>query len=274
MKLYFRQVGQKGESVFLFHGLYGSSFNWNAVAQDLGRLYRVFAFDLRNHGLSPKATFMDYPQMIGDVLQTVGKLDIFPVYIVGHSLGGKLAMALAQTFQDKVKGLVVLDIAPVDYGQELLEMHLRVLKALKGLPLEHIKSRKEAEIFLSKEIDEGGLVRFLLTNLVYESNKYVWRINLEGIENSIEILNSFPHMPVQYFGKSLFVFGEKSPYFHPSFIPRIRFSFPEASAVILRGAGHWIHYERFEEFMELLRLFLGKSENTLYSYQAKSLRTI
>ncbi|QSR87085.1 hypothetical protein EM20IM_01640 [Candidatus Methylacidiphilum infernorum] len=81
-------------------------------------------------------------------------------------------------------------------------------------------------------------------------------------------------MPAQYLGKSLFVFGEKSPYFHPSFIPGIRFSFPEASAVILRGAAHWIHYEGFEEFMELLRLFLGKSKNTLYSYQTKSLQTI
>ncbi|QSR88681.1 alpha/beta fold hydrolase [Methylacidiphilum caldifontis] len=265
MKLFFRQTGRAKNSVFLFHGLYGSSFNWASIASHLSQLYQVFAFDLRNHGLSPTATFMDYQLMAEDILQTVGHLDIFPVHVVGHSVGGKLAMVLALVFQSRIKSIVIEDIAPVDYGQAGLELHLKILKALKQLPIENIKTRKEAERLLFKEIDDLSIVQFLLTNLIYEKAKYAWRIKWEGIENSIEKLNSFPEINSSFNGESLFVFGEKSSYFHPSFIPKIKFYFPKASCVRLQGTGHWVHYEKPKEFCDLLCLFFEKVQNTLFT---------
>ncbi|KIE59322.1 alpha/beta hydrolase [Methylacidiphilum kamchatkense Kam1] len=259
MKLFYRQIGSGGPNVFLLHGLYGNSFNWASIAQSLSNFYQVFSFDLRNHGHSPSSSFMDYFLMAEDICQTTEPLGLFPVHLVGHSLGGKLAMVFALSFPQWVKSLVVVDIAPVDYGKEALQEHLKILETMRNLPLSELKTRKEAEMLLLKTINNKTIVQFLLTNLEYQSERYGWRINLEGIRASIEKLNAFPDLHAYFPGRTLFIAGERSNYLEASSFHQLSFYFPKATVVKIRDAGHWVHFEKPKEFLEALIPFLKEN---------------
>jgi len=259
MKLFYRQVGSGGPNVFLLHGLYGNSFNWASIAQSLSNFYQVFSFDLRNHGHSPSSSFMDYFLMAEDIRQTAEPMELFPAHLIGHSLGGKLAMVFALSFPQWVSSLVVVDIAPVDYGKEAVQEHFKILEAMRSLPLSDLKTRKEAEVLLLKTINNKTLVQFLLTNLVYQSERYVWRINLEGIRASIEKLTAFPFLHVCFPGRTLFIAGERSNYLEASSIQPLFFFFPKATFVKIRDAGHWVHFEKPKEFLEVLIPFLREN---------------
>ncbi len=245
-----------GPAVVILHGLFGSSTNWNRVARDLATDHLVVAMDLPNHGQSPHVERMDYPAMAAAVAATMDHHGIPPATVVGHSMGGKVAMALALGDSDYVGRLLVADIAPMAYGDH---GHRRLLRALQRMDPQRLGSRNAANEALAEEIPEAGLRQFLLTNLESANGGFRWRIPLAALEANLPVIADFPGWDASYSGPTLFLHGERSDYVPASAHDRIRALFPEAVIEALPGAGHWLHAEQPEAFTRRLRRFLEAS---------------
>ena len=177
MQLHFKQLGH-GEPLVLLHGLFGQSDNWFGVAPKLAEKFRVFALDLRNHGHSPHHPEMDYPLMAADVEKIFASQKIENAHVIGHSMGGKVAMQFALDFPARVKKLVVVDMAPRAYQR----VHDKIFAALLALDLATFQTRQQIEDALAPEISSLNLRRFLLKNLGRdEHGKFFWKMNLRGV---------------------------------------------------------------------------------------------
>lgn len=244
--------------IIILHGLFGSSRNWHPIAQALSDKYTVYTLDLRNHGKSPHDDIMDYPHMARDVLtfleNELGQKEITPVTIIAHSMGGKAAMWLALTRPEWVRKLVVVDIAPVNYEHDFSA----VLDALQAIPLDSLKSRRDADHHLSKSISQSSLRHFLLQNLQFRHGKYQWRLNLDAISHSIAEITSFPDTDdIEPFAKRvLFIGGGQSDYLNKNNQKLTRQCFPLASFAMIKSAGHWLHAEQPEIFKALIGPYL------------------
>jgi len=255
MKLSITETGE-GRPLAVLHGLYGSARNWATAAKRIAALgWRALALDLRNHGASPWADEMSYPAMADDVIETLAEAGVTgPLVLLGHSMGGKTAMAAALARPEAVRALVVVDIAPVAYGHS----HERYIAAMRTLDLSSIARRSQADAALSQAVPEPAVRGFLLQNLAFEEGAARWRINLEGIARSMETLTGFPFAPgeVRYDGPALFVAGGDSDYLGPEHEAAVRAFFPAARIETVAGAGHWIHAEAPEPFLALVEGFL------------------
>lgn len=251
MQLHARITGD-GPPVVLLHGLFGSSENLGGIARALADDYRVFGIDLRNHGRSPHATAMDHATLAADVTGTIAAHGLGTVTIIGHSLGGKVAMELALSAPDRVSRLVVLDIAPVRYGRQ----HDRELDALQGIDLARIRSRNDADAALSGTIPDAGIRQFLLKNLQRAGDGFRWRIPLDTIRAGYDAIADAPHATGPYDGPALFVRGGRSDYIPDTARPAIEARFPDATIHTIEGAGHWLHYEAETELLRVLVPFL------------------
>jgi len=239
--------------VVLLHGLFGAAQNWGAVQKRLaagGR--RVVALDLRNHGASPWDAAMDYPAMAADVAETMDGLGIPRGAVIGHSMGGKVAMALALAAPARVAGLVVADIAPVAYPPAL-RGHVA---AMRSLPLRPGLGRREADAALATAVAEPGVRAFLLQNLRTGENPG-WRLNLEAIDAAMHAIEAFPPFAGTFEGPVLVLAGERSDYVRPEHRPAIRALFPTAEFATVPRAGHWVHAENPEGFLALVEAFLA-----------------
>ncbi|MCU7938797.1 MAG: alpha/beta fold hydrolase [gamma proteobacterium symbiont of Bathyaustriella thionipta] len=261
MYLHATQYGQASASeistpTIILHGLFGSYRNWHPIARALSDKHLVYSLDLRNHGQSPHAEVMDYPHMAEDVLKFIqDKLEQTPsVNIIAHSMGGKVAMWLALTHPEVVKKLVVVDIAPVSYAHDFSD----VLNGFKSIPLHLIKSRQDADGYLSQIIDDSSLRQFLLQNLQFKAGKYRWRLNLEVIAQSISTLTDFPQtINIEPFRKRvIFVGGGQSGYLSKVNQKQTKALFPSASFSMIKSAGHWLHAEQPELFKALIQPYL------------------
>lgn len=247
------RVQGEGEPVVILHGLFGSSTNWNRIARALAPDYQVVLIDLPNHGHSPHWEHMDYPDMAAAVAETLDHYGIPPASIVGHSMGGKVAMTLALNHHAYVQRLLVADIAPIRYGDH---GHGRLLRALQRMNPERLGSRAAASEALADDIPEAGLRQFLLTNLQARDGGFAWRIPLQALEANLPVIADFPDLAGQYTGPTLFLHGERSEYVPGDAHEIIRGWFPEAAIEALPGAGHWLHAEQPEGFLERVRGFL------------------
>ena len=238
----------------ILHGLFGSGHNWTVIARRLAEQARVLVPDLRNHGASPHSDSMTYPVMADDVRALLDQQGIECSDLIGHSMGGKAAMWLALTEPERVNRLVVVDIAPVRYDHSFRDIVL----ILRRLPLDHVTGRAEADDWLAQHIPKPVLRQFLLKNLTRRGNRYAWRINLDTIENAMAQLMAFPAAdrvrPFQ--GRVLFIAGERSTYVLPEHSATINQLFPRAAIERLSDVGHWLHSERPEQFLSIVRLFL------------------
>ncbi len=253
MRLNAVEAGQ-GAPVVLLHGLFGAAQNWTGVQKRLASAERrVIALDLRNHGASGQSPTMDYPTMAADVAETLGALGAFPAAILGHSMGGKVAMLLALQRPEAVRRLVVADIAPVAYQPRLRE----TVEALRAIPLRAGLTRREADAELAKGQPDPNMRAFLLQNLRFETDPPAWRIGLENIAGAMPALESFPEVSGSYAGPTLFVSGGASEFIVPAYLPRIRALFPPARFATVAGAGHWLHAEKPAEFLEIVEPFLA-----------------
>lgn len=251
-------IGGEGDvPVVMLHGLFGSTSNLMGVARSLEADFRVIRFDLRNHGKSAHSEVMDIPSMAGDVAEAMQQLGLSQAYVLGHSLGGKVAMELAATQGERVKGLVVADIAPVAYGRG----HDAILDGLLALDLQALKNREQADTQLKSAVPELAVRQFLLKNLARDGQSgWKWRMNLAAIAASYDRLRAAPNSAV-YAGPTLFIRGEKSRYIiDENRVPIMR-QFPDARLETIAGAGHWLHAERPEEFNALVRGFLASCED-------------
>jgi len=232
--------------VVILHGFLASSRNWRTVAKRLAEKHHVYALDMRNHGASPHSEHMNYPLMADDVLAFLNKLGLHKAHLLGHSMGGKVAMSFALSYPERVETLMVADIAPISYNHSFDNM----IEALKQLPLAHINNRKEADHFLAEAIPDLAFRQFLLQNLQLRDGAYYWRINLDYIRATAHNIVGFPDMVGQSFGqKTLFIAGQHSAYIQQEAVFKF---FPHAEIVEIPNTGHWLYVEAPDVFCQLV----------------------
>jgi pimeloyl-ACP methyl ester carboxylesterase len=248
--LFSRDLGGAGNPpLVLLHGLLGSSRNWQTAGRDLASRYHVHALDLRNHGRSPHAPEAGYAAMLADVIAWLDAARLARVTLLGHSLGGKVAMLAACRHAARVERLIVVDIAPKDYQWAA---HRAEFAAMHELDLAHLRSRAEAELRFEARVDDWAMRKFLATNLESDSTGgWRWQINLPALSAALPELERNVLQPEdRYPGRALFVTGGRSQYVLPEDHDRIREHFPAARIVTLPTAGHNAHMETRAEFVQ------------------------
>ena len=259
MLLRHRQYSGEGEPLLILHGLFGSQANWGWHARHLAQRFAVYGLDLRNHGASPHDEHMSYPAMAGDVGEWLDARGMESCHLLGHSMGGKVAMQLAFAEPERVGKLVVADIAPVDYTVSAVQSRHPALTAMLQLPLRRMNNRAEADEYLRHSIPEEQVRSFLLTNLErLPQGGYRWRLNLAAIEANLAALSSAPEASEPHPGPALFLFGEKSAYLRFDHQLEIRRLFPAAEIQLLPDAGHWLNVEQPRASLAAIGQFLAK----------------
>ena len=261
MELYFRKKGS-GDPLVILHGLYGSSDNWLAVAHKLSEKYTVYSIDHRNHGHSPHHPSHTYRDMVDDLAEFFDNQEVETAVLLGHSMGGKVAISFAADNPEKVKKLIVADIAPKDYlhlgDESQYHLHRNILLALLEMDIARFSDRAEVEERLAEKIADRRIIRFLLKNTGRDSqsHKLKWRLNaaalFENLEEIVESVNRRQldgHIPITAY-PVVFIRGLESPYMKDGDIPVIREIYPEARFVDIPGAGHWLHAEQPELFLK------------------------
>ncbi|MFP6736124.1 MAG: alpha/beta fold hydrolase [Rhodospirillales bacterium] len=240
--------------LLILHGLFGSARNWAQIARAMAARRRVLALDLPNHGGSPWTGDAGYRAMASAVAGLMAGEGIAGADIMGHSMGGKTAMALALERPDLVRRLVVVDIAPVAYD------HSRTpeIDAMLALPLAQIATRGDADELLAAAIEGAPLRAFLLTNLGRGAGGFEWRINLAGLKAALPELHGFPFDPGErvFEGPTLFVAGAQSGYIGPEHGPAMDGFFPARSTQRIDGAGHWVHADDPAALLAAVEVFL------------------
>lgn len=252
MILNFRTIGE-GEPLIILHGVFGSADNWQSQAKAFAGKFKVYLVDLRNHGNSFHSPVFDYHVMSDDVVALMQSEGISKAHVLGHSMGGKVAMYLACRFPHLVTRLIVVDIAPKHY----LPHHQQIFEGLYSVELPTLKSRKEADTQMSTTIKDFGVRQFILKNLHRDKDgKFSWKLNLSAIEQNIEKVGEALSENYSYSGPTLFVGGSKSSYIQPEDQVNIKLHFPDSETVIVEGAGHWVHAEKPAELITFVQQFL------------------
>lgn len=249
---YTRFGGDNGTPLIILHGFFASSRNWRPVAEKLAAQYPVYVPDLRNHGASPHHPVMDYPAMSADLLHFINRHRLPAVNLLGHSMGGKVAMWFALHYPERLNKLVVADIAPVCYPHRFDEL----IAALAALPLAELTNRKQAEALLADAIPDLSYRQFLLQNLVLEQARYRWRINLDIFRRNAALIAGFPAPSPGRICRTdtLFVAGADSHYLNADQLAAL---FPDAAVSVIADAGHWLHVQQPAAFVARVTRFLG-----------------
>ncbi len=251
MQLFYRDLGGNGLApLIILHGMLGSSRNWQTAGADLAERFHVRALDLRNHGKSPHDAEMTYGAMVNDVLEWLNDNGIRKTTIMGHSMGGKVAMLLAARHPDRVDRLIVVDIAPKNY---LSAAHRAEFAAMNELDLRSLRTRAEAELRFESRISDWAMRKFIATNLEQDSATGAWRwaINLGVLTAALPILEKNPLAESdQYAGPTLFLTGGRSRYVEPEDVPEIKRHFPAAELRVIPSSGHNPHMETRGEFVQ------------------------
>lgn len=255
VKLAFECYGDRSRSpLIILHGFFASSRNWRQMAKRLADDYCVYVLDMRNHGLSPHVPEMDYPVMAEDLKSFMDEHQLATANILGHSMGGKVAMWFALHYPQRVKQLIVADISPVTYQHSFDQ----TINALKQLPLDQISNRKQADEFLSPAIPELSYRQFLLQNLQLKEDGYCWRIDLDIFYHTADNIIAFPDVEsvLPFMGKVLFIMGGNSNYTNKEAIDVI---FLNAELAVIENANHWLHVDAPEEFLTKVQSFLKEN---------------
>jgi len=269
-----RTLGEEGPRIVFVHGLFGQGKNWTTIAKGLSDDHRVTLFDLPNHGHSPwtdRVDYQDMADMLAGELEAMGE----PVTLVGHSMGGKVAMLLALRRPELLRALVVVDIAPSEYPlsggrtddpDEEASPFADYIAAMRALDLGSLRTRQDADDALRNAVPSRMVRNFLLQSLVREGlgtgGGWRWRLNLELLERDLGNLRSFPPIPpgTHFDGPVLWVAGADSTYVLPEDRPRMDALFPATRLVRIKNSGHWVHSEQPEVFLETLRRFMQSME--------------
>ncbi|SEL64570.1 esterase [Colwellia chukchiensis] len=249
--LNYQQLGQ-GKDIILIHGLFGRLENLNMVAKALAEQYRVTSVDVRNHGDSFHDSVMDYTTMAQDIVELMQHLAIESAVVLGHSMGGKIAMELALNCPEKVQKLIVADIAPVQYPAH----HNKIIAGLQALNFSTMKRRQDADKQLAHYVDSLSVRQFLLGNLTNENGNFSFKCNIDYIEKNYANIMQAYQGDNQYLGTTLFIKGANSDYILPEHRSNIVRLFPNSRARIIQGAGHWLHAEKTQAFNRSIINFL------------------
>jgi len=256
MTLNFKRIGS-GQPVILIHGLFGNLDNLGRLARHLSEHFDVISIDLPNHGLSPHITSIDYLSLSQSLNDLILSLALTNVHVVGHSMGGKVAMQFSLDHPQLVKSLTVADIAPVTYSNR----HSKIFTALKAVNLSTLTNRNQAmEIVTGHGID-AGTAQFLLKNLAKNEDGFFWRCNIDNLQQNYPKIIAGLSGEKTFEGATLFIKGEKSDYILSDHRPLIMQYFPKANAKIIQGTGHWLHAEKPASFNKIVNDFIHKNSD-------------
>lgn len=261
MKLFFRRYGIEGDQpLIILHGLFGISDNWVTYGRRIAdEGFNVIIPDQRNHGMSPHSDVFNYLAMTDDLFQFIEEENIKQPILLGHSMGGKVAMRFALEYPDIVKKLIVVDISLKAYGDR--PHHRNIIEAMQSVELDTLKSRQEVEEHLKLRVKEIRIRQFLMKNLHWrDKDSLEWRINLSGISQNLNQMFDAIETSETFNKPTLFIRGGASDYILPEDFPQIRWNFPYAEILTIEGASHWVHAEAFEQFYLITSGFLTGSK--------------
>ena len=251
MKLHHRIIGE-GKPLIVLHGLFGNSDNWQTHAKKLADYFQVILVDQRNHGHSDWTEAFNYDLLAADLLELMDDLQLKKVLLLGHSMGGKTVMRFAQLHEERIEKMIVVDIGVKQYPMH----HQEILKGIHAVSSSAMDSRSEAENLLAPYVPEIGTRQFLLKNLYWkEKGKLAWRMNVEVLEREMPyILAALPEEEV--FTPTLFIRGDRSNYILDEDFHQLETYFLDSHVETIHGAGHWVHAEAPELFMNAVLEFL------------------
>lgn len=258
MKLHYRlleteNTPKENTPLFILHGLFGSSDNWQTLGKTFSEKFPVYLVDQRNHGHSGHTDEFDYDLMCADFKELIDDLGLKKINLLGHSMGGKTAILFAEKHAELLNKLIVADISYKAYPPH----HDQILKGLNALDLSILKTRGAADEALADYIPEISVRQFLLKNLYWvEKGQLGWRINIPVLTREIgRIVGGIPLEQIQV--DTLFIRGGKSNYILPSDYADIHQKFPNGSIHSIEESGHWVHAEAPEEFYQTVVDFLS-----------------
>ncbi|MGL4517084.1 MAG: alpha/beta fold hydrolase [Shewanella sp.] len=250
-----------GPAILLIHGLFGNLDNLKSLGQALENQYQVIRVDVPNHGLSTHWPQMDYINLSQAIMALLDELGIEQAHLVGHSMGGKIAMATALAFPKRVLSVVAADIAPVAYQPR----HAEIFAALESLPLTELQGRPQALAHILSHGIDDPTAQFLLKNLQRTESGFRWKMNLNGLKECYSSLigwhNCPPFVTQVYLGPSLFIRGGASDYVTAAHRQAILAQFPAAQAKTLEGCGHWLHAQKPTIFNRIVTEFIDKQSH-------------
>ena len=253
VRLHFNTFGE-GDPLIIMHGVFGSSDNWQTLGKVFAQHFKVYLVDLRNHGNSPHSDKFDYDVMVADVIELMSDEHIEKTHVLGHSMGGKVAMHLATKHAFKVEKLIVIDIAPKYYSPH----HKQIFEGFHSVKLATLSSRKDADDQLSKVIADLDVRQFILKNLTRTPDgHFEWKLNINAVEKASKKLGEGLEQSVSYNGPTLFIAGSKSRYIQPEDHQLIQLLFPNSILNTIEGVGHWVHAEEPQELGKMVLKFLS-----------------
>ncbi|MCW8332747.1 alpha/beta fold hydrolase [Vibrio sp. SCSIO 43135] len=243
----------EGHTIVLIHGLFGNLDNLGVLARDLKADHQVLSVDLRNHGISFHSDEHNYQLMADDVVRLLAHLQISDFTLVGHSMGGKVAIKVAETLKQQVRKLIVLDMAPVHYTTR---RHDNVISGLVAVSEQNPSSRSQALDILAQHIEIDGVRQFLSKSLYKQDDIMQWRFNVKSIvENYESILGWEAIEPIDT--PTLFVKGADSDYLLPEHQADVQKQMSQSKAHIIANTGHWLHAEKPKEVLRVIRNFIA-----------------
>ena len=252
MEMFFRKYGTPGKQpLIILHGLFGISDNWVTYGKRIAAEgFEVYIPDLRNHGRSFHSDTFNYIALTEDLYDFIEDNEIENPIIMGHSMGGKIAMGYALENPSSVKKLAVIDIAPKAYGPR--KSHKKIIEAMTSIDLSKIKTRRDAEEKIAEIIKEERIRLFILKNLKRKSDgSFEWMINIDAIANNLDEMFDKIESQNSYSKPSLFIRGGNSDYILPEDYPVIRKYFPNAEIITIEDTSHWVHAEQPEKFYQI-----------------------
>ncbi|MFM2479746.1 alpha/beta fold hydrolase [Celerinatantimonas sp. YJH-8] len=246
------QAKPTAATIFLIHGLFGSADNLTSLGKELSQYAHVYLVDALNHGNSPHIDSMNYMLQAQSLIETMNALGIVKASILGHSMGGKIAMATALIAPERVENLVVADMAPVRYSHG----HHAEFQGLNHVELTRINSRREADHQLSKYIKVEQIRQFLLKSLLKDQTGWHWKFALKELEDNYPDIVDWPFEAMQFNHPTLFIKAQRSDYISTQYQQAIQQQFPSASLKIIADCGHWLHAEKPRLFNRIVVEYL------------------
>jgi pimeloyl-ACP methyl ester carboxylesterase len=257
MNLFFRRYGTEGNTpLVILHGLFGISDNWVTFGRRIAdEGFDVIIPDQRNHGHSPHSDNFNYLALTDDLYELIESLDLRNIHLIGHSMGGKVAMRFTLENQLLVSKLLVVDISLKAYGDR--PHHRNIIQAMQSVDFDKVTSRSEVEEILAPRVESDRVRQFLMKNLYWkDKTTLAWRINLDGIAKNLGEMFDAIESGILFGKPTLFVRGGQSDYILPEDYPKIRANFPRAEIFTIQYASHWVHAEAPEQFYQLASGFL------------------
>lgn len=248
------EVSNKNEIIFMVHGLFGSLSNLSGLAKELQTNFDIILVDVRNHGRSPRDKSMSYQEMAEDIFELADFLNIDQFSILGHSMGGKIAMTCALLQPQRIKKLIVADIAPVIYA----DRHSEVFMGLKSVLQLQAENRIEAEKILAGYIETPEVRQFLLKSFQRGEGGFDFLYDVENLYSNYGLISDWVEHSNTYDGNALFIKGELSSYIENDSVQLIEALFPNSELKVINGTGHWLHAEKPKEFNLLAVTFFEK----------------